>query len=111
MAHTLVERFIQQHLVAIFSKSFCPYCSRVKDLFQTLGVPYQALELDQTNEMEAIQDVLEKKTGGRSVPRVFLKAQFLGGSDDMAQMHDLGELIPKLRGAGVPFRAKEKSAL
>ena len=40
------------------------------------------VELDTRDDGEAIQDALLELTGGRSVPRVFIDGQFIGGGDD-----------------------------
>ena len=40
------------------------------------------IELDTRDDGEAIQDALLELTGGRSVPRVFIDGQFIGGGDD-----------------------------
>lgn len=42
----------------------------------------KVVELDLRNDGEAIQDALLELTGGRSVPRVFIDGQFIGGGDD-----------------------------
>lgn len=38
------------YLLFFYSKSYCPYCSRVKDLFSKLGVTYKVVELDVESE-------------------------------------------------------------
>ena len=45
-ARGLIAAFVSGNKVAIFSKSYCPYCNRVKALFDSIKQPYQALELD-----------------------------------------------------------------
>ena len=53
--------------VVVFSKTYCPFCNQVKQLFA--GIPLKAepvvLELDIRDDGESIQDVLLKMTGGR----------------------------------------------
>jgi glutaredoxin 3 len=57
------------------------------------------LELDERDDGDAVQDYLQKLTGGRSVPRVFIGGQFIGGGDDTAAAHAKGELKAKLEAA------------
>lgn len=85
----------------IFSKSYCPYCVKVKSLFQGLGVPYGVLELDEINNGAEIQSALKDLTGGTTVPRVFIKGEHIGGNDDTQALHRSGGLVPKLKAAGV----------
>ena len=43
-------------------------------------------------DMNAIQNALEKKTGARSVPRVFINGHFYGGGDDTVRGVKTGEI-------------------
>ena len=45
----------------IFSKSFCPFCVKVKELFKSLDIEYTAVELDQIEEGEEMQKILEER--------------------------------------------------
>jgi len=93
MAANIVKNFISQNSVFIFSKSYCPYCNGVKNLFTQLKVPFNAVELDKRNDGDEIQDYLKVLTGGSTVPRVFIKGEFIGGHDvDTLAMHKAGKL-------------------
>lgn len=79
-----VKAHIASSEVAIFSKTYCPYCSRAKALFSdTLKVPAAVLELDAMGaEGAALQEALGAATGGAStVPQVFVGGKLLGGCD------------------------------
>ena len=47
-----------------------------------------------------LQELMAKKTGGRSVPRVFVGGQFLGGGDQTEEADRSGELQGLLEAAG-----------
>ncbi|KAG9321248.1 hypothetical protein KVV02_003922 [Mortierella alpina] len=89
---SLVRTSIASNPVMIFSKSYCPYCLRVKDLFDDLSVPYQALELDEHEYGDEIQLHLKKISGQSTVPNVFIKGTHLGGSDDTNAANASGSL-------------------
>lgn len=74
MAQALVTKAIQENLVMVFSKSYCPHCVRAKRILDAeLGASkYVVLELENRSDCSAIQDYLRQLTGGRTVPRVFL---------------------------------------
>lgn len=36
--------------LAVFSKSYCPYCKATKQLLSSVGAQYYAIELDQVGE-------------------------------------------------------------
>lgn len=83
----LVKDFIASDVVVIFSKSYCPYCKLAKEVghwfkyfgcedklgvclfkvFEKIGKKYSAIELDQRNDGDEIQDVLGEMTGARTV--------------------------------------------
>lgn len=49
-AKQAAEKLISEHLVAVFSKSYCPYCSQAKSVIDKLGLDKSkvgVLELDQ----------------------------------------------------------------
>ena len=43
----VVEQRIRDNKVIVFSKTTCPFCTKIKNLFDSLGFKYEALELDQ----------------------------------------------------------------
>ena len=48
MAKELVDAAVNDNKVAVFSKSYCPYCKMAKDTLTSAGLTdYYLLELDQ----------------------------------------------------------------
>lgn len=77
-----VRNLIDTHAIMIFSKSYCPFCKKVKKLFgEELNVPYHAIELDHDPHGSDIQDHLKELTGQKTVPNVFVNGQHIGGCD------------------------------
>lgn len=58
---------LQEGPVVIFSKTYCPFCTKTKELFKSLGVKIVVIELDERDDGSEIQDYLNQLTGGRSV--------------------------------------------
>lgn len=56
---------------------------------------YTAIELDQRDDGDEIQTILGEMTGARTVPRVFVKGECLGGGTDVKKLYDSGELTKK----------------
>lgn len=44
---TKVQSIIDENPVAVFSKSYCPYCRAAKQLLSESGAKFYAIELDQ----------------------------------------------------------------
>jgi glutaredoxin 3 len=78
--------------VIVFSKSYCPFCTKTKSLFDTLGVEYKVYELDQMNDGPELQAALFELSNQRSVPNVFIKQKHIGGNDDTQKLAKTGKL-------------------
>lgn len=64
--------------------------------FQKLNFQFLAVELEDRPDCEDIQDVLGEMTGARSVPRVFLDGNFIGGGTDIKKLNETGQLAKML---------------
>ncbi|KAK3070776.1 Glutaredoxin [Teratosphaeriaceae sp. CCFEE 6253] len=82
-AKTKAQDIIDNNAVAVFSKSYCPYCKATKSLLSEMGAKAYILELDQIDDGAAIQDALEEMTQQRSVPNIFIDKKHIGGNSDL----------------------------
>ncbi|CAG8984122.1 hypothetical protein HYALB_00006223 [Hymenoscyphus albidus] len=82
-AKTKAQKIIEENGVAVFSKSFCPYCKATKSLLDSLGAKYYAIELDQVDDGSDIQAALKEINGQSSVPNIYIKQQHIGGNSDL----------------------------
>jgi len=90
----IVEAAVAKGNVVIFSKSWCPYSKKAKELFKTQypDTEVTVFELDERDDGDEIQSYLLEKTGQRTVPNVFIKQNHIGGSDVLAKRQGNGEL-------------------
>uniref|UniRef100_A0A8C2S9X6 Thioredoxin-disulfide reductase n=1 Tax=Capra hircus TaxID=9925 RepID=A0A8C2S9X6_CAPHI len=65
---------------------------QVKELFSSLGVDCNILELDQVDEGASVQEVLSEMTNQRTVPSIFVNRVHVGGCDHTFQAHQSGLL-------------------
>ncbi|RVE72410.1 hypothetical protein OJAV_G00042770 [Oryzias javanicus] len=93
-----IQQLIESNSVMIFSKSSCPFCVRVKDLFKELKVECNVVELDLIEEGTNYQEMLLEMTGQRTVPNVFINKKHVGGCDKTMQAHKDGSLQQLLGG-------------
>ena len=82
-AKTKAQEIIDSNPVAVFSKSYCPYCKATKDLLDSTGAKYFLLELDQESDGSALQDALQEISGQRTVPNVYIGQKHIGGNSDL----------------------------
>ncbi|KAL3274344.1 hypothetical protein HHI36_015742 [Cryptolaemus montrouzieri] len=88
-----VKELIKSDNVVIFSKTYCPYCKMAKNVFDQLKKSYTAVELDNRDDGDEIQSILAEITGARTVPRVFVNGECLGGGSDVKALYEKGELL------------------
>jgi len=76
--------------IVIYTTQTCPYCIRVKQLLQKVGLAFEEINLSQHPER---REEMLKKTGGRtSVPQIFMDGVHVGGSDDLYRLYKDGKL-------------------
>lgn len=87
--------------MVIFSKTYCPYSKRLKqllrDYYQITPEP-TIVELDKYGYGQNLQEYLEETTGRGTVPNVLVgtSLESRGGFDDIKKLHDEGKLLTLL---------------
>ncbi|XP_068175548.1 glutaredoxin 2 isoform X4 [Antennarius striatus] len=89
-----VQEVVSQNCVVIFSKTTCPYCRMAKNVFNEIGATYKVIELDEHNDGQRLQETLAHLTGAKTVPRVFINGNCIGGGSDTKALHQQGKLLP-----------------
>ncbi len=85
--------------IVIYSKDYCPYCTRAKALLTAKGV--QFTEYDVSLDSDRLREMIQKSSGGRTVPQIFIGDYHVGGSDDLAALDRAGKLDSMLSSAAV----------
>jgi len=93
-----IDGLLEENGVVVFSKTWCPYCTKAKALLQAEGVRFASVELDlmPQDEADEMQTTLGQMTGARTVPRIFSRGECLGGCDDIVALQRSGRLAGKL---------------
>ena len=76
--------------VVIYTKDYCPYCTKAKQLLDIKKADYD--EIDITNDASQIQEMLKKSGGRKTVPQIFINNKHIGGCDDLYALNEKGEL-------------------
>ena len=76
--------------VEIYTKAFCPYCTRAMRLLTGKGV--EPTEHDITYGGPQRQEMIQRANGRTTVPQVFIDGRHIGGSDDLAALDARGGL-------------------
>ena len=80
--------------VTIYTRQFCGYCARAKQLLTEKGVAFD--EKDATYEPELRKEMLAKANGGTTFPQIFIGTTHVGGCDDLFALDRAGKLDPML---------------
>ena len=75
--------------VEIFTKSYCPYCLRAKELLRIKGVDF--VEHDVTTD-PAMEEEMRVRSGRTTVPEIFIGGVLVGGCSELFDLDETGEL-------------------
>jgi len=88
--------------VVIYTKHFCGYCTRAKQLLSKKGVAFR--EIDVSHDQKT-RRWLAQVSGQSTVPQIFINGQSVGGCDDITELDHEGELDRLLQAPAPPPRA------
>jgi thioredoxin reductase (NADPH) len=76
--------------VLLYTKPYCPFCDRAKELLRSKGVDWDEIDIEATPG--AIDEMLARSGGRRTVPQIFIGDAHIGGSDELAALEREGKL-------------------
>lgn len=75
--------------VTVYSTRICPYCRMAEKLLDKKGVTYEKIMVD---EMPQRREEMERLSGRRTVPQIFINDTPVGGFTDLAELERTGKL-------------------
>ena len=97
------KQMADNNVVIIVSKTWCPYSAKAKriltDKYSIVPRPH-IVELDKHPLGAALQNLLEKTTGRRTVPNILINGKSIGGGDDIEASEIAGTLVEKIQSMG-----------
>ncbi|XP_053557478.1 glutaredoxin-1 [Bombina bombina] len=103
MAQIFVDSKLKPGKVTLFEKPSCPFCISAKEILEKYKFKEGHLEIINISSHElmgSIQDYFQQKTGARTVPRVFIGENCIGGCSDLTSQENNGELQNTLQKIG-----------
>ena len=79
--------------VTVYTKPYCPYCSRALALLTQKGVEID--EIEASGDMALRQEMIQK-SGRATYPQIFIGDRHIGGCDDLMALDRQGGLDPLL---------------
>ena len=93
-AHDRIAGIVENNDVVLFMKGTalfpqCGFSSRAIAILDRLGVKYETVDVLQDPE---IRQGIKEYSDWPTVPQLYVKGEFVGGSDIMMEMFESGEL-------------------
>jgi len=102
-AQTRIAEAVQSADVLLFMKGTplfpqCGFSSRAVAILDHLGVEYATVDVLQD---QGIRTGIKQFSDWPTIPQLYVKGEFVGGSDIMMEMYEAGELVELLDEKGV----------
>jgi monothiol glutaredoxin len=101
--HARISDIVTSNDVVLFMKGTplfpqCGFSSRAVAILERVGAPFESVDVLQDQEIrQAIKNFSEWPT----IPQLYVKGEFVGGSDIMMEMYEAGELHQLLVDQGI----------
>lgn len=98
-----IAEIVNSNDVVLFMKGTplfpqCGFSSRAVAILEHLGVPYEGVDVLQDME---IRQGIKAYSDWPTIPQLYVKGEFVGGSDIMMEMYEAGELQQLMAQSGL----------
>ncbi|AWL13222.1 Glutaredoxin-3 [Saliniradius amylolyticus] len=76
--------------VEIYTKGYCPFCVRAKQLLDSKSVTYTEYSLETQPKLRS--EMIERTGGPSTVPQIFIGDHYVGGCDELMAAESQGQL-------------------
>ena len=107
--HDRIQGNIDDNTVALFMKGTpmfpqCGFSAAVVQALSVMGVKFKGIDV--LEDME-LREGIKEFSSWPTIPQLYVKAEFVGGSDILREMHETGELQQLFTEKGVEFANTE----
>ena len=93
-ANTRIDAIVKQDDIVLFMKGSplfpqCGFSSRAIQILDHLGQPYETVDVLQDPE---VRQGIKAYSDWPTIPQLYVRGEFVGGSDIMSEMFESGEL-------------------
>ena len=101
--HARIDAVVKNNAVVLFMKGSplfpqCGFSSRAVAILQHLDTPFESVDVLQD---QGIRQGIKEYSDWPTIPQLYVKGEFVGGSDIMMEMAQSGELEQLLRDKGL----------
>jgi len=92
-----IESLVKSHDVVLFMKGtasfpMCGFSGRAMQILKACGVESSAVKAVNVLDDPAIRQAIKDYSNWPTVPQLYVRGEFIGGSDIMVEMYESGEL-------------------
>ena len=101
--HARISDIVKSHDVVLFMKGTplfpqCGFSSRAVAILERIGAPFESVDVLQDQE---IRQGIKGYSDWPTIPQLYVKGEFVGGSDIVREMFQAGELHALMAEKGV----------
>lgn len=94
---TRIDQLVKSHDIVLFMKGsasfpMCGFSGRAIQILKACGVDPRTLTTVNVLEDDAIRQGIKDYSNWPTIPQLYVKGEFVGGSDIMMEMYQSGEL-------------------
>jgi monothiol glutaredoxin len=107
--HTHIKNIVSNNDIVIFMKGMpsetsCGYSSRAIQVLNHCGAQYV---YEDTLLSDNLRQGVKTYTGVKTLPQIFVKGDYFGGSDDLREMYETGQLDAFFEQRNITFNKSE----
>ena len=76
--------------IEVYTKNFCGYCYRAKQLLKDKGLDYEEIPIDMGGAPR--EQMIQRANGRTTVPQIFIGDRHIGGCSDLFSLERSGQL-------------------
>ncbi len=102
-AQTQIDQLVKSNDIVLFMKGsasfpMCGFSGRAIQILKACGVDTKALKTVNVLEDDGIRQGIKEYSNWPTIPQLYVKGEFIGGSDIMMEMYESGELQKTISG-------------
>lgn len=95
-----IKELVESNDVVLFMKGSpdfpqCGFSSRASQILKECGAQFASVDVLQNNE---VREGIKQYSNWPTIPQLYIRGEFIGGSDIVMEMFESGELQKKLSG-------------
>jgi monothiol glutaredoxin len=102
-ANTQIDQLVKSNDIVLFMKGnasfpMCGFSGRAIQILKACGVDPKAVKTVNVLEDEVVRQGIKDYSNWPTIPQLYVKGEFVGGSDIMMEMYESGELQQVING-------------